>query len=65
MTYGTGGTFDVLLDVADRGNTHASCSTTVTVSAAPGNVAPVAQNDEFNTQQDALLTQVSEFKISK
>jgi len=56
VTYGTGGTYNVLLDVTDRNDAQASCSTTVTVSAAPGNVAPVAQNDEYNTQQDTLLS---------
>jgi hypothetical protein len=56
VTYGTGGTYTVSLDVTDRDSATASCSTTVTVGAAPGNVAPVAQNDEYNTQQDALLS---------
>ena len=56
VTYGTGGIYNVLLDVTDRDNTQASCSTTVEVSADPGNVAPVAQNDDYNTQQDTLLS---------
>ncbi len=56
VSYGTGGTYDVLLDVTDRDNTTASCNTTVTVSPAAGNIAPVAQNDDYNTQQDTLLS---------
>jgi hypothetical protein len=56
VTYGTGGTYNVLLQVTDRDSDTANCSTTVTVSAAAGNIAPVAQNDEYNTQQDALLS---------
>ena len=56
VTYGTGGTYNVLLQVTDKNNATANCSTTVTVSAAAGNNAPVAQNDEYNTQQDALLS---------
>ena len=56
MTYGTGGTYDVLLQISDRDNATANCSTTVTVTAAAGNIAPVAQNDEYNTQQNALLS---------
>jgi len=56
VTYGTGGTYNVLLDVTDRNNTQASCSTIVTVSAAAGNVAPVAQNDEYNTEEGVQLS---------
>ena len=56
VTYGTGGTYNILLDVTDRDNTQASCSTTVTVSAAGNNAAPVAQNDEYNTQQNTILS---------
>ncbi|RLA55249.1 MAG: hypothetical protein DRR04_14935, partial [Gammaproteobacteria bacterium] len=56
VTYGTGGTYDVLLAVTDKNNTQANCSTTVTVNAGAGNIAPVAQNDEYNTQQDTLLS---------
>ena len=56
VTYGTGGTYNILLDVTDKGSTTASCNTTVTVSPAAGNNAPVAQNDEYNTQQDTLLS---------
>jgi len=56
VTYGTGGTYNVLLQVSDRDNTTENCSATVTVTAAAGNIAPVAQNEEYNTQQDAQLS---------
>jgi hypothetical protein len=58
VTYGTAGTYDVLLTATDRDNAQANCSTTVTVTGGGGgtNNPPVAQNDEYNTQQDALLS---------
>jgi hypothetical protein len=58
VTYGTAGTYDVMLSVTDRDNYTANCSTTVTVNQGGGttNNPPVAQNDEYNTQQDALLS---------
>jgi hypothetical protein len=56
VTYGTGGTYDVLLNVTDKNDAQANCSTTVAVSASGTNNPPVAQNDEYNTQQDALLS---------
>ena len=56
VTYGTGGTYTVSLDVTDKNDAQASCSTSVTVSPAAGNNPPVAQNDEYNTQQNTLLS---------
>ncbi|MDB4575616.1 Ig-like domain-containing protein [bacterium] len=58
VTYGTAGTYDVLLTVSDRDNATADCTTTVTVNQGGGttNSPPVAQNDEYNTLQDALLS---------
>ena len=56
VTYGTGGEYNVSLAVTDKNNAQASCSTTVTVSAAPGNAKPVAQNDDYNTGEGAELS---------
>ncbi|MCG6939356.1 MAG: Ig-like domain-containing protein [Gammaproteobacteria bacterium] len=56
VTYGTAGTYNVLLEATDKDGATANCSTTVTVNTVGANRAPVAQNDEYNTQQDALLS---------
>ncbi|RKZ67247.1 MAG: hypothetical protein DRQ44_05870, partial [Gammaproteobacteria bacterium] len=56
VTYGTGGTYNVLLEVTDKTDTKANCSATVIVTAGPGNIEPVAQNDEYNTFEGVQLS---------
>ncbi len=48
VTYNTvGGPFAVLLDVTDKQDTTASCSTTVTVTLGGVNTPPVANDDSY------------------
>jgi hypothetical protein len=53
IQYNNTGTFDVLLTIS--GNDTANCATTVTVNAGGGNTAPVANDDSYSTDQDAVL----------
>jgi len=56
VSYTAAGTFTATMAATDSNNKKAkSCSATRTVNVAGNNNPPVAQNDEYNTQQDTQL----------
>jgi PKD repeat protein len=54
VTYSNIGTYNVRLDVSDKSG-DASCPTTVIVTGGGVNTAPVAQPDNFSTNEDTVL----------
>ncbi len=57
IVYNTAGSYTTTLAASDSNNKRAkNCSATFTVNVAGNNNPPVAQNDEYNTQQDAQLS---------
>jgi len=58
VTFANAGTFTVTMHAQDSGNKgNTTCDATRTVNVAGGtNSRPVAQNDEYNTTEDTLVT---------
>ncbi|MEN8108345.1 MAG: Ig-like domain-containing protein, partial [Pseudomonadota bacterium] len=55
VSYAAAGTFTATMDANDSNKNPKSCSDTRTVTVSGNNNPPVAQNDEYNTQQDTQL----------